>query len=379
MKRDGRSKLHASYGRYFESIPQVIQFGAFGGVVSGTSYNYDPTSGVFTQDPAAPRRPIAFGSDSTAVAPGIKGQFLDEWLLGFDRELRGDFVVAARARWRRLGRAIEDLTDGNGDWLFGNPGEGEASTLTFLDGSSAPSPRPTRNNYSLEATVRKRFSRGWQLLASYVFSRLEGNYEGSYKRSTGEPNPNYTSAYDYADYEVNADGRLTSESVHQAKLDGSYELRGGLNFGLSAHWYSGWPVNAYGLSFNYESWDYFLVPRGSLGRNPSDYEIDLHASYPIRLGKTARLRLQADVFNLLNRQAAISYDQRYNLFTDGPCGGVPEELCNGDGGLATRPGTLQPLGAIAAPRRTATNPDYLRRGDFFTGPRSLRIGARLTF
>jgi hypothetical protein len=379
VKRDGRSKLHASYGRYFESIPQLIQFAAFGGVVSGSSYNFDPTPGAFAQDPGAPRRSNVYGGDSTAVAPGIKGQSLDEWLLGYERELRGDVVVGVNARWRRLDRIIEDLTAGNGDYLFGNPGEGEASTFAFFDGSSAPTPRATRNNYSLEATARKRFSRGWQLLASYVLSRLEGNYDGSYQRSVGSGSPNFNPAFDFADFQVNADGPLTSESVHQAKLDGSYELKNGLNLGLSTHWYSGWPENAYGLSFNYSSWQYYLVPRGSVGRNPSDFEIDLHASYPIRLGKRVRLRLQVDVFNLLDRQAIVSYDQRYNLFPDGPCGGVPETFCNGDGGLATRPGTLQPLGSIGDPRRSATNPDYLRKGAIFTGPRSLRIGARLTF
>jgi hypothetical protein len=263
--------------------------------------------------------------------------------------------------------------------MFGNPGEGPASTLAFFDGSSAPSPRARRDNYSLEATARKRFSRGWQLLASYVFSRLEGNYDGSYQRYNGQGTPNWNSGFDYADLLVNADGPLTSESVHQAKLDGSYELRSGLNLGLSTHWYSGWPENAYGLSFNYGSWEYFLVPRGTVGRNPADFEVNLHASYPIHLGKTARLRLQADVFNLLDRQAVLSYDQRYNLFPDGPCAGLPEGLCNGDGGLATRPGTLEPVGSIADPRRTATNPDYLRKGNIFTGPRSLRLGVRLIF
>jgi hypothetical protein len=379
VNRDGRSKLHASYGRYFENIPQLIQYVAFGGVIWASSYNLDPTPGALAPDSTAPQFSAVYGGSSTDVAPGIKGQFLDEWLVGYDRELRADIVVAISGRWRRLGRVIEDLNAGNGEYLFGNPGEGAASTLAFFDGSSAPSPRARRDNYSLEASARKRFSRGWQLLASYVFSRLEGNYDGSYQRSTGQGTPNYNSGFDYADFMVNADGPLTSEGVHQLKLDGSYELKSGLNFGLSTHWYSGWPENAYGLSFNYSSPQYFLVPRGSVGRNPADYEIDLHASYPIRLGKTARLQLQADVFNLLDRQALLSYDQRYNLFPDGPCGGIPAELCNGDGGLATRPGTLEPLGAIADPRQTATNPDYLKKGTIFTSPRSLRLGVRVIF
>ena len=153
----------------------------------------------------------------------------------------------------------------------------------------------------------------------------------------------------------------------------------GLNLGLSTHWYSGLPKNAYGFSAAYFSWQYFLAPRGSVGRNPADFEVDLHASYPIRLGQTIRVLIQADVFNLLDRQAVVQYDQRYNQAQDSPCAGIPEGLCNGDGGLATRPGTLDPLGSIGDPRLTATNPDYLKMASAFTGQRSLRLGVRLSF
>ena len=115
------------------------------------------------------------------------------------------------------------------------------------------------------------------------------------------------------------------------------------------------------------------------GRGCRDFETDLHVTYPIRFGKAIRLRVQADVFNLLDREAVLRYDERYNLIQDGPCSGVPDGLCTGDGGLRTRPGSLAPLGEIGDPRRTATNPDYLRKANAFTGQRSLRLGVRLSF
>ena len=379
---NGRSKVYAGFGRYFESIPQRIQFRAFRGPSAVVSFNFDPTPGAFIPDPGTPVRSSVFGGFATPVDPGLKGQHVDEWLVGFEREVRPSLVVGAKAAWRRLGRAIEDVVAGNGDYFIGNPGEGKADTIGFLDGSSAPSPRARRNNYSLELTARKRLSRGWQMLASYVWTRLRGNYDGLYQRSTGQFNPNFNAAFDAGDYMVNASGPLTSESVHQAKLDGSYELSGraaGLNLGLSTHWYSGLPQSALGNSFDSSTPAYYLAPRGSVGRNPADFEVDLHLSYPIRLAKKARLLVQADAFNLLDRQAAVVFDQRYNLIPDGPCAGIPEGLCNGDGGLAARPGTLEPVGSIVDPRQTATNPDYLKKGSAFTAPRSLRLGVRLSF
>ena len=37
------------------------------------------------------------------------------------------------------------------------------------------------------------------------------------------------------------------------------------------------PLNAYGYSSAYENWEYYLAPRGSVGRGPSDWEADLQA------------------------------------------------------------------------------------------------------
>ena len=65
--------------------------------------------------------------------------------------------------------------------------------------------------------------------------------------------------------------------------------------------------------------------------------------------------------------------------SDGACAGIPTALCNGDGGLVTVPNTLTPLGSLANPSATATNPDFLKAGTQFTLPRSARVGVRFTF
>jgi hypothetical protein len=167
----------------------------------------------------------------------------------------------------------------------------------------------------------------------------------------------------------------------QFKLDGSYEVGSGamrgLNIGASFHWLAGTPLNAYGYSFLYQNWEYYLAPRGSLGRGPADWEADLHASYPVNLGSRAKLNLIADVFNLFNRQGATLLDERFNLADDGECAGVSE--CNGDNGWVTQPGTLTPLGTLSDPKNNAPNPDFLRKGVRFTQPLSIRLGVRITF
>ena len=89
----------------------------------------------------------------------------------------------------------------------------------------------------------------------------------------------------------------------------------------------------------------------------------------MRFGGTRRLNLIADIFNLFNRQAITQLDQRYNLVSDGPCAGIPDGLCNGDGGIVTTGNTLTPAGAITQsardgdqPRLPEDGPDSQTRG-----------------
>jgi hypothetical protein len=293
-------------------------------------------------------------------------------------------VVGAKFTHRKLGRVIEDfLILESGGYFIANPGEGIGNKMTFYDYTTVDAPKVKRTSTAFEITARKRFSNNWQFLASAVFSKLEGNYDGTFQVSTGQLDPNINSAFDYADFLVNADGRLSNDRNVQLKLDGSYEFgKGamkGLNLGVSYHWLAGTPLNAYGYSFLYNNWEYYLVPRGSLGRGPADWEADLHASYPVKLGSRAKVHFIADVLNLFNRQGTTLLDERYNLVSNGDCAGIPASQCNGDNGWATQPNTLTPLGSLSNPRTSAPNPDYLKKGLRFTAPFSLRLGVRITF
>jgi outer membrane receptor protein involved in Fe transport len=391
---DGRSKVYANWGRFYEAIPQDMNIRAFGGELSAFAYNFDPNPANY--QPTTP--PInakgdpmwknsILGASTEPVDPNLRGQYIDEFLAGYEREIAPNFSVAVKYAHRTLGRVIEDfLVPSEGNYFIANPAEGTlGQQMAFYDYTlpAVAAPKPVRKYDSVEFSANKRFSQGWQMLASYTWSKLEGNYDGTFQNSTGQLDPNINSAYDYADFLVNAQGNLSNDRRNAIKLDGSYEIQTGalerLNFGGSFHWFSGYPLNAYGYSFAYQNWEYYLVPRGSLGRGPKDYEVNAHVSYPIKLGGSTRLEAIMDVFNLLNRQAITQYDQRYNLVENGHCAGIPDAFCNGDGGIATSPGTLNVLGVLSNPRSTATNPDFLKAGNNFTGQRSIRIGARFTF
>jgi hypothetical protein len=381
---NNKSKLYANWGRFFESIPMDINIRAFGGEVQCFCYNFSADPANFRQVAGAPRSQSLLGGEEP-VDPDLKGQYLDEFLAGFDYEIRPSFVVGAKFTRRDLGRVIEDfLIPSEGNYFIANPGTGIGSEMAFYDGvHTVTAPEAKRESTSFEITANKRFSNNWQFIASAVFSKLEGNYDGTFQASTGQLDPNINSAFDYADFLVNADGRLSNDRNVQVKFDGSYEFSKGaatgLNIGLSYRWLAGTPLNAYGYSFAYNNWEYYLVPRGSVGRGPADWETDLHLSYPVRLGGEKRLNVIADIFNLFNRQSITVLDERYNLISDAECGGISFSICNHDGGIATTGNSLTPSGTISNPRATATNPDYLKKGIAFTAPFSLRFGVRFTF
>jgi Carboxypeptidase regulatory-like domain/TonB dependent receptor len=386
---NNRSKLYANYGRFFESVPMDINIRAFGGEVQCFCYNLDPNPANLIPDPNAPRQSALLGG-AEPVDPNLKGQYIDEWLAGFEYQLQGGIVVGTKYVHRNLGRVIEDfLIPSEGNYFIANPGSGIGSEMAFYDQvHTAPAPKPKRVENAFEVTTSKRFSNNFQFISSLVFSKLDGNYDGTFQASTGQLDPNINSAFDYADFLVNADGKLSNDRNVMFKLFGSYEVPGGpvrgLNLGLTTHWYSGLPNNAYGYSFAYNNWEYYLVERGSLGRGPTDWEADLQISYPIRLGADRRLNLIANIFNLFDRQAINQFDQRYNLISSGVCGGIADGLCNGDGGILTTGNSLTPAGVISNPRATATNPDFLIKGPDsqtrgFTGQRSIQLGVRFQF
>ena len=72
-------------------------------------------------------------------------------------------------------------------------------------------------------SLRKRFSQQLAVPRQLRLLKLEGNYDGTFQNSTGQLDPNINSAFDYADFLVNAQGRLSNEHKHQVKLD--WQLR----------------------------------------------------------------------------------------------------------------------------------------------------------
>ncbi len=300
----GAHKLFASFGRFFEQIPL---FGPMGWEGFGTQ-----ASGAYSHNPLTDTTGGAWqGVSQVGTAPdrNIKGQQYDEWAVGYERRLGRSYRLGLRGTYRTLLWVVDDgAKDPSSPFLVGNPGRGQ---LSFL-------PRATRDYTALELTVERAGEGPLSFLASYVLSRTRGNYTGLASTDILLNTSNSGPQFDYPEQTINATGPLPNDRTHVVKFSGIYRLPIGLSVGTSAMLASGEPLNEYGTGPYAPYWT-FIRSRGTAGRTPTTWDVDLRFAYDVPAGRGSRLhpRVLLDVFNVGNQRAALMYDQRH-YFTPGP-------------------------------------------------------------
>jgi len=328
---NGKSKLFGSYGRFFEMMPLDLNSRSFGGEVD-ISYYYD-LADASLGDPltANPDKSLAFfvweaGSapelfpDPTKANKGLKAQYTEEVILGFENEFATDLSVSLRGVWKRLGQVIEDGSfDGGSTYFLFSPGRqftvGEINPNTGLPRKLYVDafPKAKRDYKALEILLNKRFSHNYMLTASYTYARLRGNHPGLAWEEYGQLDPNITALFDFPEFLYNADGILPGDRPHQFKLDGVYQfskfLRG-LSVGASFRLNSGHSLSKIGENEWYGNC-VTLTPRGSDGKTPLFHQLDVHLGYDLKFAKKYKVGITADIFNLLNTKIEMTRDMEY--------------------------------------------------------------------
>lgn len=346
---DGRSKLFANWGRFFQSIPMDINNRAAAPeVLLFRHYRWladSPNNMLLWNDAeiarvmaaAGPILTQGFGSGSTPIDPNTKATNHDELIFGAEYEFKTDWTVGFKYVGRSLNEAIEDLSfDAGNNYLIGNPGE----DLTFTNTSGAPLvfydffgtrhevannqtytlaadrvgfPKPKRDYNGYEFLLRKNFRDDFEFQLTYVHSSTRGNYDGSTVAS-GQIDPGITALFDIPSTTVNGDGFLPQHRRHNFKFNGSYIFDFGLTAGLIYNYRSGAGIDALGDPDvgNGAYSDFHLVKRGTAGTLPGVTEIDLHLDYNLKFSGKMNLSLYADMFNIFNFQEAIAVERTYN-------------------------------------------------------------------
>jgi Carboxypeptidase regulatory-like domain/TonB-dependent Receptor Plug Domain len=351
VRGDGRFKVYGNWGRYFDWTKYELSRGGFGGDIWRVQYRSLDTTDVFalsgTNLPGRNLWTPEAGSyrdrrvpNFDTVDPNIKPMSQDAMNAGMEYQLKGNQTLTVNYTHSNLRRTIEDLgvlENGDEVYKYVNPGEGIATTMVPSGLTTEfATPKPKRQYDALEVSWQKRFSNNWFGSASYVLSRLYGNYAGlsnsdeistpTTGRSSGtaqqqagsiaRPGSSANRAWDLDelmwDSHGNLDvlGRLATDRPHAVKLYGSYMLPTQTQVGAFFYGASGTPVSTTVYSLN--GIPLFVEGRGSFGRTPMLTQTDLLVSHDLKFGGSKRMRLEANVINVFNQKTARHIFDSYN-------------------------------------------------------------------
>lgn len=356
LNGDAKTKIFANAGRYYIPVYantnvrlsgaelDYTEFYKYGGSLSNDRFQR-PALGemlgtrVLVSDGKTPN-PLS------VVDENIKPMYQDEFIIGMQKALKNRWSAGVKYTHRTLKSGMDDMCndEGPGVWAAANgysqdqadrigaaighcflynPG-GDLTANIDIDGSGKLTrvvipaaalniPVPKRNYDALEFTVEREWDKKWSMRASYVYSRLKGNTEGYVKSDIGQDDAGISQDFDYPGLMEGASGFLPNDRTHTFKVYGSFAVSDELRLGANALAQSGRPKNCFGVyggtldtvspAYGDASFwcDGKLNPRGSFGRLPWTYQLDLQANYAPASIKG--LSFQIDIMNVFNSRA----------------------------------------------------------------------------
>ena len=197
--QQGRAKIYANYGIYYENIPLDMANRALSAEVQPRgNHNCNPL--VDRRQGCDANTVIGFPNGPgqlwtttgapypSAIDPDVKSPSNEEVVAGAEYEVIPNARLGVSYTHRNLRRALEDMSNTDGQTYFiGNPGEGIADSF----------PKAKRVYDAVTVTFNKTFSDLWLAQVSYTWSRLTGNYDGLWAPNYQQQlDPNITANFD---------------------------------------------------------------------------------------------------------------------------------------------------------------------------------------
>ena len=300
----GTQRVFASFGRFYQQLP----------VYFSTLFNAPFTLELswFGADPRAtdvmPDSSLDLTLDTFPELGSLSAEHFDEVTGGYERSVGRGYVLGARVIHRVLRTAFGYGVNGDRSSyeIIGNFGEG---ALDFL-------PKPERKYSALELTLR----RGGPAHAlrghlTYVLSRTHGNYAGLFASDQGVAAPHNTPSYKFEEQGHNSTGLLPNHRTHVVKLRASYRASARLEVGTFISVQSGSPLNEFGAGAQCPFCPVFLVKRGSAGRSPVLWDVNVTSFYDVKMAGMDG-RFHVDLLHLGSPRRATWLDQTRFLSQD---------------------------------------------------------------
>jgi hypothetical protein len=140
--------------------------------------------------------------------------------------------------------------------------------------------------------------------------------------------------------------------------------RATFNFGGNIRADQGQPISYLGAHPIYGPGEAYILPRGSGGRTPWTWQLNLRGGANYKLSKDYGLGFTLDLFNVTDNREVLTVDQNYTFDSVSP-------VVNG------RPADLPSLRTVAG-QNVALNNNF-RNATAYQLPFSARFGAKLSF
>jgi outer membrane receptor protein involved in Fe transport len=388
VKGDGKWKAYGSWGMFYDISKLEMPRGAWG-AERWIDYHYTLDTfnwpsincegpvgsgcpGTFIE--LADRRHVSNEPGNFLVDPDIKPIRTQELTFGVDHQLMQRMSVGVRYAHKWLDRTIEDVgiqQAGVGEiFMIANPGFGIAERTLAASCPTCPAqPKAERTYDGLEFRLEKRLSGRWEMLASYLYSRIYGNYSGlSSSDENGRNSPSVLRFFDglYMSFDQTGQplyGLLQTDRPHQLKLRGSYELPWNFIVGADYLLESGTPQQS---TVNIKSVPVFDEGRGNLGRSPAFSRTNLALTYRLtKLPGGKRATLNLDVANVFDQ------DTSTRIFTTRYRDALPVSDATFFSGFNAQ--------GIAAATPAVRNDPRFTLDDQFLSARRIRVMAKLFF
>jgi len=263
---------------------------------------------------------------------------------------------------------------GNEIYIIGNPGFGTTQVAhVFSDGSSVPFPKAKRDYDAVEASFYKRMADNWSFRASYLWSRLYGNYTGlAQGDENGRISPNVGRNFDYPIMSFDetgnpVEGVLPTDRTHQFKAQFIYDFKFNLSAGLNQYIASGVPITREAAFLPGSNYPVQYKGRESDGRMPTYSQTDLYLAQNFKLGDSKTIQINLNILNLFGQDTATA-----KFLTETESGNAVD-ISEDDfyrNGVNTQ--------ALMAAQGIRTDPRFLQDSEF-QPPREVRIGVRFMF
>jgi len=405
---DTKTKLFGNYGRYYSRVPNDLAARALSADdgISRADY-FDPgltrpiPNGTATRTPtgsAITNHFVPAGQFPDTIDPNAKLSYLDEFLVGVEREVIANTTVGVRYIHRSIGRVFEDVANcpvvayelsdvtasacSSVEYILTNPTSATPINPDLLavapEFNSVRFDDPVHKYDAVEFTLNRRFANNWSAVASYRWSRLRGNFEGFYRDDNGQSDPGITSLYDFPTNDptytsigasqfgykgdirfLGQTGILPLDRPQEVKIFGNYQFPFGLSLGVGYTGSSGKPLTGLAALAPYDNGGEIpTTPRGAGIQTIDGFKtrtaflnnVNAQAAYVIKLTGRNSLTVMADVFNLFDSQTTLDY----NTYVEFPGFGTVD------------PDFGKPISHNVA-------------GPQFQTPRQIRFGARFQF